>query len=88
MLIPIHTKTFEKELEKSKKRCKDLGKIKEIMNLLIYEKPLLPKHKNHKLKGNYVGRWECHIEPDWLLIYIKTDTEITFERTGTHSDLF
>ena len=68
MLIPIHTKTFEKELEKSKKRGKDLGKIKEIMNLLIYEKPLLPKHKNHKLKGNYVGRWECHIEPDWLLI--------------------
>lgn len=58
------------------------------MKLLILEKPLLEKHRNHKLKGDYVGYWECHIEPDWLLVYKKTETHIIFARTGTHSDLF
>ena len=55
---------------------------------LINEKPLEAKHKNHKLKGDFVGYWECHIEPDWLLIYKKTATEIFLVKTGTHSDLF
>ncbi|KIC75824.1 mRNA interferase YafQ, partial [Neochlamydia sp. TUME1] len=41
-----------------------------------------------RLVGNFKGRWECHIEPDWLLVYLKTDEDIIFERTGTHSDLF
>lgn len=59
------------------------------MNLLIEEKQLPLKNKNHKLLGNYKDCWECHIEPDWLLIYRKADfKEIIFIRTGSHSDLF
>jgi mRNA interferase YafQ len=65
-----------------------MSKIKTIIEALIEEKPLAAKHKNHKLKGDYVGYWECHIEPDWLLVYKKDDQHIYFARTGTHSDLF
>ena len=46
-----------------------MGKLTEVMTLLINEQPLLPRHENHPLQGKYKGKWECHIEPDWLLIY-------------------
>jgi len=88
MLKPIHLRKFENEVEKAKKRGKDLEKLKDVMKLLTHEKPLSKKNRNHKLKGEYVGYWECHIESDWLLMYKKTKTHITFARTGTHSDLF
>jgi mRNA interferase YafQ len=58
------------------------------MALLINEKPLERKHDDHPPKGSYNGFRECKIEPDWLLIYIKDKTSLTFARTGTHSDLF
>ena len=60
----------------------------DIAKQLVKEEPIDPKYRLHKLTGNFKDRWECHIEPDWLLIYYKTKTEIVFERTGTHSDLF
>lgn len=88
MLKPIHLRKFEDEVEKAKKRGKNIEKLKEVMRLLTQEKPLTEKHRNHKLKGEYVGYWECHVEPDWLLVYKKTETHITFARTGSHSDLF
>lgn len=88
MLKPIHLRQFEKEVVKAKTRGKDIEKLKEIMKLLTIKKPLPAKNRNHKLKGDYVGYWECHIEPDWLLVYKKTATEIIFARTGSHSDLF
>jgi mRNA interferase YafQ len=58
------------------------------MRLLAEEKILPPNNRDHALRGNYVSRRECHIEPDWLLIYKKESNTIIFERTGTHSDLF
>lgn len=81
---------FEKEVNKAKKRGLNLQDLQGIMQLLMMDKPLEPKHRPHALSGNYDGCWECHIRPDWLLIYILDDTEnsITFTRTGTHSDLF
>ncbi len=88
MLKPVYLRSFERELEKAKKRGLDISKIKGIMTDLINEKPLAEKHRNHKLKGNFVGYWECHVTPDWLLIYKKDDKHIYFARTGTHSDLF
>ena len=88
MLKPVYLRSFEREIEKAKKRGLDMSKIKTIIEALIEEKPLAAKHKNHKLKGDYVGYWECHIEPDWLLVYKKDDQHIYFARTGTHSDLF
>lgn len=88
MLKPIYLRSFEKELEKAKKRGLDISKLKAVMTDLINEKPLAEKHRNHKLKGNFDGYWECHIMPDWLLIYKKDAENIYFARTGTHSDLF
>jgi len=88
MLKPIYLRSFEREIAKAKKRGLDISKIKAVMEDLLNEKPLAAKHKNHKLKGDFVGYWECHIEPDWLLVYKKDNRHIYFARTGTHSDLF
>ncbi len=88
MRIPSYTKQFAKDLKKMEKRGKSPGKIKRILKTLVNEERLDAKFKDHKLIGNYKGRRECHIEPDWLLIYKVIDSEIIFERTGTHSDLF
>ena len=88
MRIPSYTKQFEKDLKKMEKRGKALGKIKKVIRKLVNEDHFKPKFRDHKLIGNYKGRRECHIESDWLLIYKLIDTEIIFERTGSHSDLF
>ncbi|MDP4010858.1 MAG: type II toxin-antitoxin system YafQ family toxin [Candidatus Roizmanbacteria bacterium] len=65
-----------------------LKSLKSVIVKLLTNKPLPAKFRNHKLVGSYVGRWECHIEPDWLLIYKIEKDVIIFERTGSHSDLF
>ncbi len=88
MLSPSYTNQFEKDLSLAKKRNKNIEKLKILLSKLINEEELPKKYKDHPLIGNNAYRRECHIEPDWLLIYKKTDFEITFERTGTHSDLF
>ncbi|WP_423226796.1 type II toxin-antitoxin system YafQ family toxin [Candidatus Amarolinea aalborgensis] len=58
------------------------------MAALINEESLAERYRDHLLKGNSRNRRECHLEPDWLLIYKLNDDEIIFERTGAHSDLF
>ena len=83
-----YRKQFEKELKKQKKRGKDLEKIKVVIKIIANQQELPPKYRNHRLVGNFKDHWECHFEPDWLLVYKKTDTEVVFERTGSHSDLF
>ncbi len=88
MLIPIYTKQFEKDLKRTIKRGKNIEKFKIIAKTLINDDLLDPLHKDHKLIGNYIGRRECHIESDWLLIYKLQEAKIIFERMGTHSDLF
>lgn len=85
--ITFRTK-FKKELKQQKKRGKDIKNFLDLAKKLDNEEPLESKYRNHKLIGNFKDRWECHIEPDWLLIYFKTEEDIIFERTGTHSDLF
>lgn len=88
MLTPVYTRQFEKDINRIKKRGKNLEKIKIIISTLLQGLPLDPIHKDHKLIGNYLGRRECHIESDWLLIYKIEEDRIIFERTGSHSDLF
>ncbi|MBF0520581.1 MAG: type II toxin-antitoxin system YafQ family toxin [Nitrospirae bacterium] len=88
MLIPVYTKRFKKDLDLLLKRGKDKEKIKTVAKRLIEETGLEDKHRVHKLSGGYTGQMECHIEPDWLLIYRVKDGEIIFDRTGSHSDLF
>ena len=82
--------TFKKDFKLAQKQGLDLNKLKEIITLLANGEPLPPKNKDHQLKGNYKGHRECHIEPDWLLIYkIQDDMLIlTLVRTGSHSKLF
>ena len=88
MLTPIHQKQFEKDLKKIQKRGKEIEKLKSIITKLLNGESLPVKHRDHKLKGEFEGCWECHIEPDWLLIYEKTPEGLLLIRTGTHSDLF
>jgi len=88
MLSIEYTNAFEKDVKKLKRRGKSTKKLKEIIDLLINEKPLPRKNHNHKLAGSYNGFWECHIEPDLLLIYEKIKKTLILVRLGTHSDLF
>jgi mRNA interferase YafQ len=88
MRKPSFTRRFEKDLKRMGKRGKELQKIKEVMGQLIAEEQLAERYRDHTLIGNYQGRRECHIEPNWLLIYKLEEENIIFERTGTHSDLF
>ncbi|MFH1831860.1 MAG: type II toxin-antitoxin system YafQ family toxin [bacterium] len=88
MLAPIYRRQSNKDVVMSVKRGKDMGELKVIIELLLNQKPLPPKNRNHKLKGEFRDYWECHIEPNWLLIYKKTKTEIILIRTGKHADLF
>lgn len=82
------TKKFKKDYKICKKRNKNLQKLEKIITELVFEGELDSKHYPHKLKGNYTGYWECHIEPDWLLIYEISGDLLNLIRTGTHSDLF
>jgi len=88
MRIPGYTTQFERDLRLMQRRGKDSGKLKAILTALINEEPLPERQRDHPLVGNYKGRRECHVEPDWLLIYKLVNNEIIFERTGTHGDLF
>ncbi len=88
MLGIIYHNQFEKDIKRTKKRGKDLHKLKIIIQSLVAKEQLPVKYRDHPLKENYKDSRECHIEPDWLLIYKITDSAIILERTGTHSDLF
>jgi mRNA interferase YafQ len=77
-----------KDIKRAKKRGKNLDKLWSIVDKLRKFEPLEMRHRPHRLSGNWYGAWECHIEPDWLLIYHITDKSIILVRTGTHSDLF
>lgn len=88
MLTPVYTRQFGKDTKRMKRRGKNLDKLKIIICSLVAEEPLDSIHRDHKLVGNWKRRRECHIESDWLLIYITESDRVIFERTGTHSDLF
>lgn len=88
MLKPEYTTKFKKDLKTVEKRNLDIDLLKEIIKKLCLEEPLPAKNKDHNLSGDWSGCRECHIAPDWLLIYQIGNGLIVFERTGTHSDLF
>lgn len=84
------TSLFNKDLRRAAKRGCDIDALKAIVKTLAAGEELPPQYKDHPLQGNFKGCRECHIEPDWLLIYkISGDSLILYlMRTGTHSDLF
>lgn len=81
------TSSFKKDLKLCHKRGYDLDKLNAVIDLLRIPEPLPDKYRDHALKGPWVPHRECHILPDWLLIYRQTDTDLYLARTGTHSDL-
>jgi mRNA interferase YafQ len=85
---PVVTNRFRKDYKLAVKRGYQITKLDNIMRLLLEGQALDNRHRDHSLTGNYSHRRECHIEPDWLLIYKLDNNDIIFERTGTHSDLF
>jgi mRNA interferase YafQ len=88
MLKFRNTKQFRKDLKRMMKSGKDVNKFREVAEKLIHEVPLERQYQDHKLMGKYKGRRECHLEPDWLLIYFIKEDTVIFVRTGTHADLF
>ncbi|MDR3448505.1 MAG: type II toxin-antitoxin system YafQ family toxin [Alphaproteobacteria bacterium] len=79
---------YERDVRKLIKRGKDLSKLHAVIDALAKGEPLAPRNKPHPLKGAWNPKWDCHIEPDWLLIYEVTQDRVILSRTGTHSDLF
>lgn len=90
MLTISYSSRFKKDYKVVKKRGYDVTLLEEVLTLLCEEQSLPQKYRDHALTGNFTGHRECHITPDWLLIY-KIEAEellLSLTRTGTHSDMF
>jgi mRNA interferase YafQ len=84
----FRTTSFKRNFKLVKKRGCDLGKLKQIISKLQKNESLLSKNRDHQLTGGWKGYRECHITPDWLLIYRIKDEVLELVRTGSHTDLF
>lgn len=86
----VVTNQFKKDYKRAKKRNQNISLLKEIITKLARGETLPDKNKDHALSGKWIGYRECHIQPDWLLVYRIEDNVLvlTLSRTGTHSDLF
>ena len=82
------TSQFKKDVKRMLKRGKDLDKLVVVVQVLSAERKLPTRYRNHPLKGQYRNKQDCHIEPEWILLYAVEDNELVLYRTGTHSDLF
>ena len=85
-----YTNKFKKDVRRCQKRGRDLNLLREAVDILARTRTLPPKYKAHPLAGKYKERMECHIQTDWLLVWMQNDRELflLFTDTGTHSDLF
>lgn len=88
MLNVIYSGQFKKDYKKCQKRGWEINLLKSVVAILAVPATLPPQNRDHNLTGNYAGHRECHITPDWLLIYEIDGNNLYLERTGTHSDLF
>ena len=88
MLDVRYSTKFKKDFKTCIKRHYKMELLQQAIDILRIPDALPPNNRDHNLSGNYSGYRECHIEPDWLLIYSQTDNELLLYRTGTHADLF
>lgn len=90
MLSISYTNQFKKDFKKVQKRGFNIAELETLVELIVNEQPIPARYKNHKLIGDYKNIWDCHIKPDWLLLYELDveNREVTFVRTESHSDLF
>jgi mRNA interferase YafQ len=79
---------FRRDVKLAERRGKDMSKLRELILLLVEGDPLPPRYKDHPLGGDWKHHRDCHIEPDWLLLYKIDGDDLYLVRTGTHSDLF
>jgi mRNA interferase YafQ len=79
---------FLNDFKRQKRRGKDVADLFAVVELPVEDGELPAAYRPHQLSGEWKGLWECHIEPDWLLIYEITANEVLLIRTGTHRDLF
>lgn len=86
----IKTSRFKAGVKLARKRGLDISLLEDAIEKLRLDQPLEAKHRNHELTGNFKGVWECHIQPDWLLLYLKDNgvLVLTLVDTGTHCDIF
>ena len=86
----IKTSRFKAGVKLARKRGLDISLLEDVIEKLRLDQPLGAKHRNHELTGNFKGVWECHMQPDWLLLYLKDNgvLVLTLVDTGTHSDIF
>lgn len=84
----LHTTQFKRDSKRLQKRGHDFSKFRRIVEQIARAETLNPQFRDHPLRGTYQGARECHVEPDWLLIYERAETEVILIRTGTHADLF
>lgn len=82
------TTQFSRDVRRMRKRGKDLSKLEGVVRLLAAGQRLPPKHRDHPLIGPWAPSRDCHVEPDWILIYTADSEMLRLERTGTHADLF
>ena len=79
---------FRKDVKLAQRRGMDMSKLRALIEMLAAGKPLPERYRDHPLKGAFANFRDCHIEPDWLLIYATTKEDLKLVRTGTHGDLF
>jgi len=83
-----YTAQFKKDFKLAQRRGRNIKLFKEILTALANDQPLDVRYRDHALMGRYSGTRECHVQPDWLLIYRLTEEEVTLVRLGSHADLF
>ncbi len=84
----IYTSQFKKDFKRVSNQGKDLAKLEIVIETLLKSEKLDPKYKDHSLIGKCKNHRDCHLEPDWVLIYRLTNDSLILERTGSHSELF
>ena len=90
MLDVFYSSRFKRDYKRAKKQGRDVELLLDVVDILAAEEPLELKYQDHALVGDYLGHRECHIQPDWLLVYEILDDVLVLRliRTGSHSDLF
>jgi mRNA interferase YafQ len=88
MLTPVRSSRFKRDVKKAEQRGKQMGKLRDVIDLLLREQPLPQAYQDHPLKGSWKRHRGAHIEPDWILAYRIEGNDLHLTRTGTHADLF
>jgi len=88
MRNPVVGSRFKRDVKRMERRGKEMSKLRKVIELLIEGNPLPPELKDHPLSGDWKHFRDCHIEPDWVLIYKVDGNDLYLVQTGTHADLF